>query len=613
MSGLPQALTPLASTRCFVLWRDEPGEDGKRRKVPYQVTGRRASSTNPKHWSAWPAVERALGRGGYAGPGVVLGDHGGGRCLVGVDLDLCRSPASGALMPWAVELVGRAGTYAEVSPSGTGVKLFGYLGEPINVSVKEVTVAAPVPEGAEGADHGAPEIGLYPDRRYFTITGRHVPGTADVLADVTGFVRELARDLERQAAQKRNGHADPPASVRRLLERDLKLRALWDRGSGPGDRSANDLALAGALRRAGVPDGELRAALAVYPLGQIGGGKLAGAAAERRLDRILAELAEPPALERPRLAVLDAGAFLALEIPERKLLLDPILPERGLVMLYAPRGVGKTHVALSIAYAVASGGRAFRWQAPAPTPVLYVDGEMPARSLQERLAGFVQAGPVEPPEGHLRFALADLHEDGLPDLCGEDGQQAIEAALADARLLVLDNLSALVRSGRENEADSWQPVQDFLLRLRRRGVSVLIVHHAGKGGQQRGTSRREDVLDTVISLRRPQDYQPSEGARFEVHIEKARGVAGVAVDPFEARLEVRNGVASWTMRGIEDAELRRVVALTEDGFSTRDVAAETGFSAGKVSKLQNRARELGLLGDRPKRGPKPRVRRDGRR
>ena len=109
---------------------------------------------------------------------------------------------------------------------------------------------------------------------------------------------------------------------------------------------------------------------------------------------------------------------------------------------------------------------------------------------------------------------------GLPDLASDEGQAAIEAALGDAKLVVLDNLSSLVRSGRENEADTWQPVQDFLLRLRRKGVSVLLIHHAGKGGQQRGTSRREDVLDTVISLRRPADYQPSEGARFEVHIEK---------------------------------------------------------------------------------------------
>jgi putative DNA primase/helicase len=87
------------------------------------------------------------------------------------------------------------------------------------------------------------------------------------------------------------------------------------------------------------------------------------------------------------------------------------------------------------------------------------------------------------------------------------------------------------------------PIQDYLLRLRRRNISVLIVHHAGKGGQQRGTSRREDVLDTVICLRRPSDYEPTEGARFEVHLEKGRGMTGDQLKPFEAKFEVRDNAA----------------------------------------------------------------------
>jgi len=58
-------------------------------------------------------------------------------------------------------------------------------------------------------------------------------------------------------------------------------------------------------------------------------------------------------------------------------------------------------------------------------------------------------------------------------------------------------------------------------------------------GRQRGTSRREDSLDTVIALRRPADYSPEEGARFEVHIEKARSIVGEGASPFEAM--VRSG------------------------------------------------------------------------
>ncbi|UQZ88834.1 hypothetical protein C4J81_06325 [Deltaproteobacteria bacterium Smac51] len=64
----------------------------------------------------------------------------------------------------------------------------------------------------------------------------------------------------------------------------------------------------------------------------------------------------------------------------------------------------------------------------------------------------------------------------------------------------------------------------------------MIVHHAGKNGDQRGTSAKEDIMDTVINLRRAKDYQTEEGARFEVHLTKARGVSGPEARPFEAQL-----------------------------------------------------------------------------
>jgi hypothetical protein len=64
------------------------------------------------------------------------------------------------------------------------------------------------------------------------------------------------------------------------------------------------------------------------------------------------------------------------------MVLDPIIPEKDLVMLYAARGTGKTHVALDIAYAVATGGSFLKWQAPKPRRVLLVDGKMPASAFR---------------------------------------------------------------------------------------------------------------------------------------------------------------------------------------------------------------------------------------
>ncbi len=303
---------------------------------------------------------------------------------------------------------------------------------------------------------------------------------------------------------------------------------------------------------------------------------------------------EPP--PKPSLTAVTGAALLALKIPPRQTLLAPWLPERGLTMVYAPRGVGKTWLALGAAYAVASGGRFLTFTAPAPRPVLYLDGEMPAVSVQERLAQIDAASESKPPTAdHLRFIAADLHPDGIPDLSTADGQEALAPHLDGVALVVLDNLSTLVRNGRENEADSWQPVQDWALRQRRAGRSVLFVHHAGKGGAQRGTSKREDVLDTVISLRRPDDYRAEQGARFEVHYEKARGFTGDDAKPFEAMCETRDGGARWSVKEVSDSELARVADLKAEGLSDRDIASETGLSKSKVNRLVSKAKADGLL------------------
>ncbi len=265
-------------------------------------------------------------------------------------------------------------------------------------------------------------------------------------------------------------------------------------------------------------------------------------------------------------------------------------------MIYGARGVGKTHISLGVAYAVASGGEFLGWKAEEPRGVLFLDGEMPAAVLQERLA-YLAAFSDKEPAAPLVLLTPDLQEHGMPDLASGAGQEAIDAQVTDdIGLIVVDNLSTLVRSGKENEAEGWQPVQTWALRHRAKGRSVLFIHHAGKGGQQRGTSRREDVLDTVIALRRPPDYSPEEGAVFEAHFEKARGLHGDDVAPFEARLTADpQGSLAWTTRPLEDSTRDRVIDLLNDGLSQADVARELDVNKSTVSRHARKARELGLL------------------
>ena len=286
-----------------------------------------------------------------------------------------------------------------------------------------------------------------------------------------------------------------------------------------------------------------------------------------------------------RLNPLCIHELLKLEIPPREMILDPIIPEKGLAMLYSSRGAGKTHLACGISVAVATGTEFLKWNAPKSRKVLHIDGELPAVELRQRFVQTMGGCDVQPEAGFLRILTADLIDLGIGNLAGPKVQAELEPWLNGVELLILDNLSSLTSVIRDNDAESWNPIQEWLLRLRRPGVSVLIVHHAGKGGEQRGTSRREDVLDTSISLRRPSDYVTLEGARFEVHFEKARGIHGNNAKPFEARLEVRDGATVWTVREIEDINLARVRALLDDDLTVRDIADETGLSKSQVHRI----------------------------
>jgi putative DNA primase/helicase len=274
--------------------------------------------------------------------------------------------------------------------------------------------------------------------------------------------------------------------------------------------------------------------------------------------------------------------FLTMEVPKREAMLTPWLPVGGLAMIHAPRGIGKTQTAIGTAWAVASGGGFLRWKSPEARRVLFLDGEMPGADLQARFQRVVDASQEELIEpDYLRIAASDLMPFGLPDLADPKSQAFYDDVIADAGLIIVDNLSTICRGLKENDADSWVSVQQWALCQRRAGKSVVFIHHGGKSGQQRGTSRKEDVLDTVISLRRPPDYSADQGCRFEVHFEKARGFQGPEAKPFEARLVGR----LWAVTEIRCGDdLETLRALRSQGLSIRDIADRTGLSKSTVAR-----------------------------
>lgn len=101
----------------WILWRSEE-RDGKKTKVPYQIDGSMAQSSNKRTWSTFPTVLKFYNDRDYDGIGFMFSKD---DPFIGIDIDHCVE--DGVLSPFAEEIVQAISSYTEYSPSGKGVHI----------------------------------------------------------------------------------------------------------------------------------------------------------------------------------------------------------------------------------------------------------------------------------------------------------------------------------------------------------------------------------------------------------------------------------------------------------------------------------------------------------
>lgn len=226
--------------------------------------------------------------------------------------------------------------------------------------------------------------------------------------------------------------------------------------------------------------------------------------------------------------LLTGPELASMKVPPREMIVAPFIATGSLNLVVAPRGLGKTFFGMELCKAVTTGTAFFEWHVPVPRDVLFLDGEMPTEMLQERFA-FLYQGSIS----DRLFILpseALWTKDKPLNLNEPESQQRVQALLdaLDTQgrkppLIIMDNLSSLSFGVDENDNTMQDSILRWLMGLRHQGYSVLLVHHTGKNGEQRGASRREDFLDTSIRLSKPDGGAQGEGAAFKIEFTKERG------------------------------------------------------------------------------------------
>ena len=269
--------------------------------------------------------------------------------------------------------------------------------------------------------------------------------------------------------------------------------------------------------------------------------------------------------------------------------------ESDLGFIHARRGLGKTWFSLGLATAIANNTGFGPWQTYSKLPVLYVDGEMPLESIQQRIDGMGASDKlyVLNHEGlfqdkQISLNLADpTAQEGITSLCLEKG----------IKVVILDNLSCLFSGIKENDNDAWEMVLPWLLSMRRHRISVVIVAHSGRDGKNmRGASRREDAAFFVIRLEDVLEdtAEPSNGANFVSVFTKNRNSP---TDERRYEWEFKPFGENQILITHKEADgLMVLVNWVKSGLtSASDIADEMGISKGQVSKMAKKAIDSGLL------------------
>jgi hypothetical protein len=507
----------------WLMWRLETDDQGKARKIPFYASGERrtgqnGSATDRAKLTTFEAARTAAARRGFDGVGLALMPEFG---ITVLDFDHC---VSGDQVDAEV-LAMVSDTYAELSPSGTGVHAV-YRGQLANA------------KSAASAERFGFET--FSDRGFVTWTGNvlevvELLGTDNTIAPLNEqVIAEVVRRFGHRDQPREAGNAerlglsaeqcrravdalDPDLDFEQWLRVGMALHhelgpwgfQVWEEWSSRGAKYKGSDNLMTHWRTFGRGRGE---PITMRTIGKMLGRPLdAGPAGAEEFDALVeqaaassADSAEAPgpadAAPEPRLRFVFEPVHQFASATASAWIVKGVLPAAGLAVVYGASGSGKSFAVLDLALAIAR-GTAWRGRKVRQGRVAYIAAEG-ADGFRKRLAAYAQ---------HQGCDLATVPMtvlNGAPNLMevkdAADLVVGLEAA-GGADVIVIDTLAQTTPGANENAGEDMGKALGHCRRIHERtGALVILIHHSGKDAARgaRGWSGLRAAADAEIEVLR---------------------------------------------------------------------------------------------------------------
>ena len=312
-----------------------------------------------------------------------------------------------------------------------------------------------------------------------------------------------------------------------------------------------------------------------------------------------------------RIAFCDVDSFRQMDFPKPSYLLEPLVSKQSIVQVVGASGVGKTMLGLSLAGAMATcNGFLGMPSVGGATPVLYVEGELPASDIQIRINGMLDAIGKRY-DANMFFVSSlqqqlKINDKGFTPIQTEQGLIEIENAIVEIKkrtgkmpVLFIDNISCLAGGLKENDADAWSPIINKFVKWKNMGSTVIYFHHLNKGNDSSGSTMQHRTIDMVIRMRKPDNKQ-------KIKTFEDKGVQAI-VDFPKWRLHDNSKYAQEHMLICEDWKWQKMPVLTSaeasiiqmfnEGLDVKEMSKQIDLAEKTIYKKIKKLKDEGVIID----------------